>query len=137
MIGSNEVVTYMLILMNILFIAIILAYFLSRIDKKSKRLHAAFIKGKWQRKGKDHSGYDWHINYTFTEQRFMIEAIPLMQQEGNYKIVSEMENLLMLELMNVTGDTDKTTYYLQIAVDKKDNKIAIDGRTFKRLSVVS
>ena len=130
---SWEVVNNMLLWMTILFLLIVMAYFLVRIDKRNPKLHRKFIQGKWQRTGKDPEGNAWYINYTFTGYEFEINAYPTMQTKGKYRIIGEVENLVTLELYDISGDGNTQRHRIQIAVDKIGNKIAIDERIYTRI----
>ena len=51
-----------------------------------------------------------------------------------YKVLKEVENLLILQTNNVQSEEDKQPYLMHIGVDQKANELSIDNRIFKRLS---
>lgn len=131
---SWDVVNNMLLWMTTLFFLIVMAYFLVRIDKRNKKIHAGYLVGKWQRMGKDPEGNEWFINYAFTNaQQFEINAYPPLHTKGNYQIIKEVENLMVVQLFNISGDGNTDPHRIQIAIDKKANKVTIDERVFKRI----
>lgn len=124
-----------LIFLNVLFaITVFVAYLLS-LDKKRLR-HKDFIIGTWQRKGRSPStGEPWYICYTFdTEGSFRIEADPPLHTQGRYRILREIENLLLVELYHMEGDKLVHFNHLPIAVDKKAGIVRIDERVYRHLS---
>lgn len=131
----NDYVLYTLIAFNIIFFLSVSAYYLNRMKKGNKVLHDKFIVGQWQRKGTDEAGNSWYIRYSFGPQNdFSIDAQPSLQVKGKYKLIKEIENLLMLQLYQLEGDTEGVSGRLGVGIDKRANQIIIDNRTFERLT---
>ncbi len=131
LIGSQDVVTYMLIMLNVMFFIIIFIYYILKIERRKVK-YATFIKGTWRRQGTGHDGSQWHISYTFTDKTFEINAVPDLYITGKYKIIKEIEQLLIIQLFDVTGTTEDLPKSLQIGVDHISNQLTIDHRVYKR-----
>ena len=129
---SYDVLSYMLIMMNLLFLFVVAAWYFNSTPKKTILLGNA-LKGTWQLKGKTPQGEPWYINHTFTGNTFSIKAQPTFSVNGNYRIVKEIEHLLILELFNITGDGDTQNRQMQIAIDPAADKIVIEDRTYGRV----
>lgn len=133
MIGSQQPVTFLLIMMIALFLLTILAYYLIRLNKQ-KKLHATYIIGTWQRSGQSEAGDSWKMNYTFSKNgQFSMVGSPTFTMKGKYKIVKEVENLLTLELSALSGDGNTKKQRIQLAVEKKNNQLRIDNRLYGRI----
>lgn len=117
----------------LLFLLVVFAYFMVRIDKKNKIVNAEFIRGTWERKGKSPEGQAWFFQYKFDRDQFTMRGEPAFQLAGNYKVIKEIENLLRLELYNLQGESDTPRKMLNISIDKKSNRLNIDGRDFLRI----
>jgi len=130
----NDVVFQTLLFSNALFIAVVLTYYLVTHEKRNRLRYANFIKGIWQRAGKTENGDAWHINYTFFDKEFSISAVPVYEIRGKYKVVKEIENLLILELFDVIGDDDFKNHQTSIGIDKRSNQIVIEGRIYGRIA---
>jgi len=120
--------------MNILFFTVVFTYILTKLDKRSFKRHPDFINGSWTRTGRAQNGEPWHITYVFDKYRYSIKAVPHFEEQGSYKVLKEVENLLILQTNNVHGEEDKQPYLINIGVDQKANELNIDNRIFKRLS---
>lgn len=130
----NDVVFQTLLFSNALFLAVVLTYYLVTHEKRNRLQYANYIKGTWQRAGKNELGEAWHINYTFIDKEFVISAVPHYEIRGKYKVVKEIENLLILELFDVIGDDDFKNHQTSIGIDKRSNQIVIEGRTYGRIA---
>lgn len=136
---SNSVF-YTLLFMYLLFAVVFISYYLLGPGKKvNYQQHEGFILGTWQRKGVSTTNEPWYINYTFTNTGFEISAQPALHIKGSYRIVSEIENLMLVEFYNIHPSLNTNQYYrhpqhLQVSVDKHDDLLTIDNRTYKRLS---
>ena len=60
--------------------------------------------------------------------------MPHYEIRGKYKVVKEIENLLILELFDVIGDDDFKNHQTSIGIDKRSNQIVIEGRTYGRIA---
>ena len=135
LIGTSEPLTQLIIVMYVLFFAIVLAYYLVILNKKNRKKHAKFIQGTWQRKGKNEEGEEWSIDYTFTAgSKFEINAIPEWKAKGIYKVLQEVENLLIVELHEFLGEGQKKVERINIGVDRKDQKLVINERIYQRVA---
>lgn len=134
-VGTRDSVDYLLILMSVLFFASVTAYLLVSINKKTPKLNRRFILGKWQREGRTTEGEAWQISYTFLDKkRFAIAANPTFNLSGNYQVIKEIENLLVIQLHNLTGDGDTQNQVIQVAIDKKSKQLMIDSRIYQRIN---
>lgn len=117
----------------LIFLLVILAYYLVRIDKKNKVVNADYILGTWERKGKSPEGEPWSFSYQFDRNNFAMTGDPTYNLSGNYKVTKELENLLRLELFNLQGDVEAPRQMLNVSVDKKSNRLNINGKDFLRV----
>lgn len=117
----------------LIFLLIVFAYYMVRIDKKNKIVNADFIHGTWQRKGKSPEGEPWSFSYQFEKDKFWMDGDPAYHLSGNYKIIKELENLLRVELFNLKGDVEAPRQLISISVDKKSNKLNINGKDFLKV----
>jgi len=104
-----------------------------RIDKKNKIVNAEYIRRTWERKGKSPDGDAWSFQYRFDRDSFQMHGEPTFHLAGNYKIIKEIENLLRLELYNLQGESDAPRKMINVSIDKKSNRLNIDGRDFLRI----
>ena len=133
--GTGDVVTYILIILNVLFFLIILTWILISIDKRNKHLHERYIVGSWLRKGHTPEGEPWEIVYTFTDRnQFKVKAIPELNENGIYKIIKEVENLLVVELYKQIPEGGVERELLHIGIDPKANQMNINDRSYKRIN---
>lgn len=130
----NDVVFQTLLFSNALFLAVVLTYYLVTHEKRNRLQYDKYIRGTWQRAGKSEIGEAWHINYTFIDKEFIISAIPNYEIRGKYKIVKEIENLLILELFDVKGNDNFQNHQTSIGIDKRSNQIVIEGRVYGRIA---
>lgn len=128
-----QTVNWSLILMTIIFLLSVFTFFMVSIKKSGKILHDQFIRGTWQHAGKTPDGHAWYFNYHFTEKDYHIEAYPPFQAKGKYKIVKEIESLIVLKVFNITGDGETQPHFLNIGVDKKRQQLTINDRVYKRI----
>jgi len=122
-----------LIALIVLFLLIIGAYYLVQIDKRNKILNADFIQGTWERRGKRPTGEPWHFRYQINQSHIAMSGEPHFRAIANYRIVKEVENLLRLDLSNLKSDTEFQRHSIQISVDKKADRLNIDGRDYQRI----
>jgi hypothetical protein len=101
---------------------------------KVSTLNRKFILGRWQLKGKNESGEEWQFEYSFTPTQFTMLGDPHYEAQGEYKVVKEIEGLLILQLTNTTGDIEPDKMFLHIGVQRKLQILLIDGREYKRMS---
>jgi len=132
-------VFYTLMFMSILFAVVVLSYYLLGPGKEQPfQLHQQFLKGIWKYNGVGSDREPWYILYTFSDTDFEINAQPPLPIKGKYKVVKELENLLLLEFYDLKSES--TTYqhpqHLEVSIDRRDNQITIDGRTYSRASSV-
>lgn len=122
-----------LVFINLLFAITVFTAYLLSVDKKRLR-HKEFIVGSWQRSGHSpSSGEAWHICYTFDKHGFFnITADPPLHTQGRYRILKEIENLVLVELYQMEGDKLVHANHLPVAVDKKANIVRIDERIYRR-----
>lgn len=112
---------------------------LGRQKKNQYLQHKDFLLGTWQRKGISLANQPWQIEYTFSPAgTFEVNANPPLHLKGNYQVVSELENLLVVEFYNIEFTRGNHFYrhpqHLQLSVDKRDNQLTIDNRTYRRLT---
>ncbi len=135
LIGTSEPLTQLIIVMNVLFFVIVVAYYLVILDKRNRKKHTVFIQGTWQRKGKTEEGEEWYINYTFKKgNKFEIEAVPEWKSRGVYKVLQEIENLLVLELHELLEEGQKKIERISIGVERKDERLVINNRIYQRIA---
>ncbi len=124
-----------LFLLNLAAAIVIFIAFMIGFDRRRYVKHAQFIQGTWQRKGFSLVGEPWEICYQFNPNgSFLIEADPPLHTTGNYRILKEVENLLLVELYHIEGDKLAHHNHLPIAVDTKRHIVRIDDRVYKRQS---
>lgn len=128
-----EILYTFLFSLGLIFVLVISAYYLVKIDKKNKILNANFIVGTWTRKGRSPEGEPWSLKYIISPTTIEMRAEPSFRTKGTYKIIKEIENLMRLDVSNVTGDENVPRKLIQLAVDKKADRLNIDGRDFLRL----
>ncbi len=131
----NDGVFYTLVALNVLFFSVVFIYVLLQIDRRNKIIHSKFIKGTWQRKGLSDTGESWHISYTFDDTHYRIKAHPAFSSSGRYKVVKEVENLIVLQFLDIEPSSDGNTnpHTVSIAVDTRAQQLTIDGHAYKRL----
>lgn len=126
-------VTQAIILLSTLFLGIVLISYLLGIDK-NKRFYTNYIIGSWTRHGiSPNDNTAWFIQYNFnSNQTFSITADPYFEQQGNYKVVKEIENLLVVEAWNVSGTSapEFQPYLFTIGVSPKNNTVVLDNKVF-------
>ncbi len=148
----------MLVMMYVLFGVVVLAYFLSRL-RKNRRLFERYIQGQWIRKGTASDGTAWQIIYRFQGDQLQIKAEPKFEQQGRFRIISEVEQQLVIEAYDLKGDDLRTPLpltgsvsstteaqesnppkpakpadrmQLVLAVDPDMDRLVINGRTYQR-----
>jgi len=107
-------------------------YFLPTISRQPFLFFKHYIRGEWQRTGINAEGVFWSFRYVFEKNDFQIIGDPDYHVKGKYKILKEVENLLILHLFDIEGDQEAKDLVLSISVDKKRDQIAIENRVFKR-----
>lgn len=119
--------------MNLAAAIVIFVAFMIGFDKRRYLKHAQFIQGTWLRKGISLEGEAWQIQYQFDNNgRFAIHADPPLHTNGEYRILKEIENLIIVELYHIEGDKLVHHNHLPIAVDAKRNIVRIDDRLYRR-----
>ena len=119
----------------LLFLFVVAIYYLSLVDK-SKIFNNQFIIGNWERKGVSPEGEEWNFQYRFYEKNMEMSGTPDYEAQANYRVLKEDENLLIIELYNITGDWEGGNPFIQVAVDKKGDRLTIDHRSgYKRIEV--
>lgn len=119
--------------MNLAAAIVIFIAFMIGFDRRRYVKHAQFIQGIWQRQGVSPEGLAWTIQYHFgANQRFRIEADPPLHTVGDYLILKEIENLLIVELYHIEGDQLVHHNHIPIAVDTKHNQVRIEDRVYKK-----
>lgn len=133
--GSYDVLYIFLILMNVLFFVIVLAYVLFRMDRKNKVLNKRFIVGGWERHGTSpSSGQPWAFRYDFTADRVTMRGRnPEFQAQGRYRILKEDERLLTLYVFDLSGDGELDPRALYVAVNRAKQEMYIDRRLYRRV----
>ena len=120
--------------MNLAAAIVIFIAFMIGFDRRRYLKHAQFIHGTWQHKGISPEGEAWAIQYRFMPNlRFSIDANPPLQTSGDYRILKEIENLLIVELYHIEGDKLVHHNHLPIAVDTKHQILRIDDRVYRRI----
>lgn len=131
-----QTVNWSLILMTIIFLLSVFTFFMVSIKKSGKILHDKFIRGTWQHAGKTIEGQSWYFNYHFAEKEYNIEASPSFHAKGNYKIIKEIENLIVLKVYNIDGDGNTQPHFLNIGVDKRRQQLTIQDRVYKKIRTI-
>lgn len=130
---SNSVLYIFLGGLISLFLVIVAAFYLTQMNKNVFH-HEGYILGSWKRKGMSPEGLLWTFEFHFDIEDFQMKGDPDFAATGKYRIIKEIENLLVLELYSVTGDLEHNSLLLEIAVNKKENKLTIDNRSgYERL----
>ena len=127
-------VNWSLILMTIVFLLSVFAFFMVSIKKSGKILHHKFIRGTWRHEGTTPTGEAWYFNYHFAEKTNKIEAYPPFSAQGKYEIVKEIENLVVLKAFNISGDGNTNDHFLNIGVEPKRQQLMINDRIYKRVT---
>ncbi len=120
----------------VLFALLNFAYFVPVISRRPVVLYKNFIQGTWLKKGVDSAGTNWTFSYTFKDGLFEMKGDPQFAVEGRYRIVKEVEKLLILELSQIHGESAHTVapiMQVSIAIDNKNDKIVIDNRSYERV----
>ena len=131
--GSNDIEAYSFAMVLILAAAILVTWKFPVRGLKPMRL-APFIEGQWLRKGHDFEGTTWQIMYVFKNGVFSIQAHPEFKQTGQYKILHEVENAVMVEVSSLDGDGNLNPQILELGIDKKNDHLVINGRSYKRMT---
>ncbi len=126
-------INWSLILMTIVFLLCVFAFFMVSIKKSGKILHNKFIRGTWRHEGKTPTGEPWYFNYHFTDKTYSIDAYPAFKANGRYDIVKEIESLIILKAHHISGDGNTNDHFLNIAVDTKRQQLRINDRIYKRV----
>lgn len=125
---SNTILYLFLGSLITLFLAVVAAYYFTSINKRGVVLNKGYILGSWRRKGLSPEGLLWSFEFHFNNSDFVMKGDPEFEAAGKYRIVKEIENLMVLELYQVTGDIEYESMLLEIAIDKKTRKLTIDNR---------
>lgn len=125
----NITITYLFLwALMFLFLFVVAVFYLTSLNKK-KVLYDAFLLGGWERKGQSPDGSSWFMKYVFSKTQVEITGKPDYFARGDYRIVKEDENLMILELANMIGDEFETPGQLAIAINRKKDVLTINGRS--------
>ena len=118
-----------------LFLLLNFAYFVPLISRRPVVLYKNFIQGTWLKKGVNQAGQNWTFSYVFEDGLFEMKGDPQFEVSGKYRIVKEVEKLVVLELSHITGESAHTIapiMKVSIAIDNKNDRIQIDNRSYER-----
>ncbi len=121
----------------LLFVLFNIAYFVPIISRRPVVLYKKFIQGKWEKHGVDSAGTEWTFSYAFEDGKFEMLGDPRFQVSGKYRIVKEVEKLVVLELSQISGESAHTiapVMQVSISIDNKNDKISIDNRSYDRVA---
>lgn len=92
----------------------------------------SFIQGKWQIAGESISDKSLEktkpIEWKFENGKFSQIGFSTVLKKGRYKILEDHNNILKLKLYNQKGKFGKKRTELEIVVDKKNERLIIDGK---------
>lgn len=92
-----------------------------------------FIQGKWRAAGGD-AIRAWFIDWTFANGTFKQVGYPPVLQEGKYRVVSADADRITLELYEQKGTFGTENSRLEIALDRSEERLAMDGmKNFSRI----
>ncbi len=122
----------------VLFLLMNFVYLLPVLSRKQILFFKHYIQGTWQRKGVDEEGRAWSFTYRFKKDQFEMVGDPSFYAKGNYRILKEVESLLVIEMINVQHRNegvfeDKPNFVLEVGADKKKHQITIANRTYSRI----
>ena len=74
----------------------------------------------------------------FRKDKFEMVGDPSFYATGNYRIIKEVESLLVIEMINVQHRNEgiletKPNFVLEVGADKKQHQITIANRTYSRV----
>ena len=129
-IQSYQSIGVFFLLIFVLTVCIILAYYIVILDKK-KDLHRQYILGKWVRQGKNVEGKAWFIELNITTQDIHLNGEPSINLSARYRFLKEQENLIHLEFLSVSQANEwfKVGRH-QLSIDKKAKRIQLFGQFF-------
>ncbi len=64
----------------------------------------------------------------------IFEAYPSFHAKGSYKVIKEIENLIVLKVYNINGDGNTEPHFLNIGVDKRRQQLTIHDRVYKKIA---
>lgn len=101
--------------------------------RKISPINRRFLAGKWLLRGMDPAGQPWQFVFRFTPTEFEMWGDPTYYARGSYVILKEVESMLILRLLPVAGDMEEEEKHLQVGINRRENRIMIDGREYERI----
>ena len=130
---SDSVEQSLMILTFFVFMTVGIIYLINRKHETPIK-YANFIKGVWERKGTTEQGEAWYIRYLFENDTFEVFAEPHLHIKGSYKIASELENLLILDLYNIEQNGKFIPFaQMPIAINHRQHQLTIENKVFKQV----
>lgn len=85
-----------------------------------------YLQGKWRAAGESPGRHAWFIDWTFDDGKFKQTGYPAILQEGKYRVVSEEDGKLVLELYDQKGTFGEKTRQMEISVEPETKRMTID-----------
>lgn len=89
--------------------------------------------GKWLLRGMDPAGHHWQFVFRFTPTEFEMWGDPSYFARGSYTVLKEVESMLILRLLPIEGDIEEMEKFIQVGINRRENRIMIDGREYERI----
>lgn len=130
--------TLVLLLMYSLLAIVLIGYYFMSVDKSKRNSYVPLLQGKWVREGISDEDEPWQISFTFQQNNFEVDAMPQYHLKGKFRVVREIEQLLILHLYQLSGDDvlpDGNPYEvreLRIGVRPQYNQLIIDDRAYEK-----
>lgn len=83
-----------------------------------------YIQGKWRAAG-ENGGHTWFLEWAFDKGNFKMLGYPALFQEGKYRVVTETDDKLTIELYGQKGTFGEKDRKVEIVMDKQSGKLAI------------
>lgn len=95
-------------------------------DDAAIELDEDYLQGKWRAAGESPGRHAWFIDWTFDDGKFKQTGYPAILQEGKYRVVSEEDGKLTLELYDQKGTFGEKTSQMEISVEPETKRLTID-----------
>ena len=93
-----------------------------------------YIQGRWYVRGMN-GRVGWFLEWTFNNGKFKQTGYPPIIQEGKYRVVSQDEDKITLELYEQKGTFGEGTRKVEILIDKEADQLTISNtKGFTRTS---
>lgn len=90
--------------------------------------NAQFIQGQWSYSEDLGGGFASVLTWDFRNGHFTLEGYPPLFQEGDYRVVKSEGDIVILRLVNQSGDLPTDDREIEIILDRTAETLMIDGQ---------